>query len=237
MYTSSSAADKAASPAARGARIGLPSTSHAMNAGGVINKAPATVARVRVAVGSPLTLTRTFHVPCSAAAARASAIASGINARASAARRDRGASARAREEPPEQSVDLWVDHESVVAAPNRDRGDVGTDAAAEVHDVICARVDGRGRHCRRLPQVVGEPSLRAQSETESDLIGSADNADGRLGDAGDVALVRGWIVEGDDVVDGVRPAMGEHLAVEASMAVADEGETRGVGRVDRDAAA
>src|SRR5437879_10882288 len=107
-----------------------------MKAGGVDSTAAATVARVSVAVGSPLTLTRTFQVPCRAAAVSASAIATEIKARGSAARRDRRGSSRAREETAQKPVDLWVDDQPVVAAPNRDRRDVGADAAAEVHDVV-----------------------------------------------------------------------------------------------------
>ncbi len=76
----SSSADRAASPAASKVRPGRPETSQATTAGGVMSKAPATVARVSVFVGSPLTLTITFHVPCSAAARRARTIAIVIKA-------------------------------------------------------------------------------------------------------------------------------------------------------------
>jgi diacylglycerol O-acyltransferase / wax synthase len=45
-------------------------------------------------------------------------------------------SPRARKKPAQKPVDLGVDDQPVVAAPNGDRGDVGADAAAEVHDVV-----------------------------------------------------------------------------------------------------
>jgi diacylglycerol O-acyltransferase len=58
----------------------------------------------------------------------------------SAARRTRGAGSsrtpRTRKQPPKEPVDLRVDDQPVMAAPNGDRGDVGADAAAEVHDVV-----------------------------------------------------------------------------------------------------
>jgi WS/DGAT/MGAT family acyltransferase len=44
--------------------------------------------------------------------------------------------ARPRQKPAEEPVDLGVDDEPVVAAPNGDRGDVGSDAAAKVHDIV-----------------------------------------------------------------------------------------------------
>ena len=44
--------------------------------------------------------------------------------------------ARPRKKPAQKPVDLRVDDEPVVAAPNGDRGDVRSDAAAEVHDVV-----------------------------------------------------------------------------------------------------
>src|SRR5439155_25045611 len=113
-----------------------PTTRQAMKAVGVYSNATATVARVSVALVSPLTLTSTFQIPCRAAAASASAIATGIKARGSAARRDRRGSSRAGEETAQEPVDLRVDDQPVVAAPNRDRRDVGPDAAAEVHDVV-----------------------------------------------------------------------------------------------------
>ena len=50
-------------------------------------------------------------------------------------RRSRRAT-RPRQQAPEQPVDLGVDDHSVVAAPNGHRGDVGTEAAAKVHDVV-----------------------------------------------------------------------------------------------------
>jgi diacylglycerol O-acyltransferase / wax synthase len=61
-----------------------------------------------------------------------------------------GSSGRSREQPAEKPVDLRVANQSVVAAPNGDRGDVGSDAAAEVHDVVRTRVDGGRRHSRPL---------------------------------------------------------------------------------------
>ncbi len=60
-------------------------------------------------------------------------------------------SGRSRKQPAEKPIDLRVANQTVVAAPNGDRGDVGTDAAAEVHDVVRSRVDGGRRHRRRLP--------------------------------------------------------------------------------------
>ena len=56
-------------------------------------------------------------------------------ARASAGRRVRKP-ARTRKQPAHKAVDLRIDDQPVVAAPNGDRGDVGADAAAEVHDVV-----------------------------------------------------------------------------------------------------
>jgi len=44
--------------------------------------------------------------------------------------------ARSRQKAAKQPVDLRVDDQPVVTAPNGDRGDVGSDAAAEVHDVV-----------------------------------------------------------------------------------------------------
>ena len=44
--------------------------------------------------------------------------------------------ARPRQKPAKKPVDLGVDHEPVMAAPNGDRGDVGSDAAPEVHDIV-----------------------------------------------------------------------------------------------------
>jgi hypothetical protein len=44
--------------------------------------------------------------------------------------------ARLRQKPAKKSVNLGVDHKPVVAAPNGDRGDVRSDAAAKVHDVV-----------------------------------------------------------------------------------------------------
>jgi WS/DGAT/MGAT family acyltransferase len=55
-----------------------------------------------------------------------------------------------RKQPAQKPVDLGVANQSVVAAPNGDRGDVGTDAAAEVHDLVRPRVDGGRGHRRRL---------------------------------------------------------------------------------------
>jgi diacylglycerol O-acyltransferase len=43
---------------------------------------------------------------------------------------------RARKQPAQKPIDLGVGDQTVVAAPNGDRGDVGADAAAEVHDVV-----------------------------------------------------------------------------------------------------
>ena len=43
---------------------------------------------------------------------------------------------RAGKKPAQKSEDLRVDDQPVVAAPNGNRGDVGADAAAEVHDVV-----------------------------------------------------------------------------------------------------
>jgi diacylglycerol O-acyltransferase len=77
----------------------------------------------------------------------------------SRARRDGGSAARTRKKPAQKPVDLGVDDQAVVAAPNRDRRDVGADTAAEVHDVVRLRVDRGRRYRRRLPKVVGEPSL------------------------------------------------------------------------------
>src|SRR4029077_14731456 len=57
---------------------------------------------------------------------------------------------RATKQPPQKPIDLGVADQTVVAAPNGDRGDVGTDAAAEVDDVVGPRVDGGRRHRRRL---------------------------------------------------------------------------------------
>ena len=50
--------------------------------------------------------------------------------------RRRGPAARPRQKAAKQTVDLGVDDQPVVAAPNGDRGNVGADAAAEVHDVV-----------------------------------------------------------------------------------------------------
>ena len=47
-----------------------------------------------------------------------------------------GRAPRARKQPPKEAIDLGVDDQAVVAAPNGDRGDVGADTAAEVHDVV-----------------------------------------------------------------------------------------------------
>ena len=69
--------------------------------------------------------------------------------RASGPRRAARAS-RSRKKPAEKPVDLWVDDQPVVAAPNGDRGDVGADAAAEVDDVVGSRVNGGRRHRGRL---------------------------------------------------------------------------------------
>ena len=44
--------------------------------------------------------------------------------------------ARPRKKPAKEPVDLGVDDQPVVAAPNGDRGDVGSETAAEVHDVV-----------------------------------------------------------------------------------------------------
>ena len=44
--------------------------------------------------------------------------------------------ARPRQKAAKKPVDLGVDQKPVVAAPNGDRGDVGSEAAAEVHDVV-----------------------------------------------------------------------------------------------------
>jgi WS/DGAT/MGAT family acyltransferase len=58
----------------------------------------------------------------------------------SAGRRTRvaqgGRTPRARKQPPKEAIDLRVDDQAVVAAPDGDRGNVGADAAAEVHDVV-----------------------------------------------------------------------------------------------------
>src|SRR6266851_2526569 len=86
---SSSRAESAASPAASMLRPGRPVTSQATNAGGVVIRAPTAVARVSVFVGSPLTLTITFHVPWKAAATSARTIAIVITGT------DRGAGAQA----------------------------------------------------------------------------------------------------------------------------------------------
>jgi hypothetical protein len=47
-----------------------------------------------------------------------------------------GSSARSRQQAAQEPIDLGVDDQPIVAAPNGDRRDVGTDAAAEVHDVV-----------------------------------------------------------------------------------------------------
>jgi diacylglycerol O-acyltransferase / wax synthase len=44
--------------------------------------------------------------------------------------------ARPRQKPAKKPVNLGVDHKPIVAAPNGDRGDVGAEAAAKVHDVV-----------------------------------------------------------------------------------------------------
>src|SRR5712692_9361755 len=77
---SSRSADRPASPAASMLRPGRPVISQATNAGGLITTAPATVARVSVLVGPPLTFTITFQGPCIAAATSARPIAIAINA-------------------------------------------------------------------------------------------------------------------------------------------------------------
>jgi diacylglycerol O-acyltransferase / wax synthase len=51
-------------------------------------------------------------------------------------RATRSSPARPRQQPSQKPVDLGIDDQPVVAAPNGDRGDVGADAAAEVHDVV-----------------------------------------------------------------------------------------------------
>src|SRR5260370_27942039 len=51
------------------------------------------------------------------------------------------ASRSTRKQPAQKPVDLGIDNHPVVAAPNGDRGDVGPDAAAAVHDVVGRRVD------------------------------------------------------------------------------------------------
>jgi diacylglycerol O-acyltransferase len=51
-------------------------------------------------------------------------------------RRGRKSAPRTHKKPAQKPVDLRVDDQPVVAAPNGDRGDVGADAAAEVHDVV-----------------------------------------------------------------------------------------------------
>jgi diacylglycerol O-acyltransferase len=50
--------------------------------------------------------------------------------------RRRRPTARPSQKPAKKPVDLGVDDQPVVAAPNGDRGNVGADAAAEVHDVV-----------------------------------------------------------------------------------------------------
>jgi WS/DGAT/MGAT family acyltransferase len=60
------------------------------------------------------------------------------------------ASRSTRKQAPQKPVDLGIDNQPVVAAPNGDRRDVGPDAAAEVDDVVGARVDGGRRHRGRL---------------------------------------------------------------------------------------
>src|SRR4029077_6109595 len=57
---------------------------------------------------------------------------------------------RATKQPAQKPIDLGIADQTVVAAPNGDRGDVRTDAAAEVDDVVGPRVDGGRRHRRRL---------------------------------------------------------------------------------------
>jgi diacylglycerol O-acyltransferase len=47
-----------------------------------------------------------------------------------------GRAARPRKKPAKKPVHLGVDHQPVVAAPNGDRGNVGSEAAAEVHDIV-----------------------------------------------------------------------------------------------------
>jgi diacylglycerol O-acyltransferase / wax synthase len=47
-----------------------------------------------------------------------------------------GASTRPRKKPAKKSVDLRIDDQPVVAAPNGDRGDVGSKAATKVHDSV-----------------------------------------------------------------------------------------------------
>jgi WS/DGAT/MGAT family acyltransferase len=64
--------------------------------------------------------------------------------------RKSAASRSTRKQAPQKPIDLGIDNQPVVAAPNGDRGDVGPDAAAEVHDVVGSRVDGGRRHRGRL---------------------------------------------------------------------------------------
>jgi diacylglycerol O-acyltransferase len=47
-----------------------------------------------------------------------------------------GRSSRPRKKSPKKAVDLGIDDQPVVAAPNGDRGNVRTDAAAKVHNVV-----------------------------------------------------------------------------------------------------
>ena len=63
------------------------------------------------------------------------AAAPGGRSAGSAGRRVRSPS-RTRKKAAQKPVDLGVDEEPVVAAPNGDRGNVGADAAAKVHDVV-----------------------------------------------------------------------------------------------------
>jgi WS/DGAT/MGAT family acyltransferase len=60
------------------------------------------------------------------------------------------ASRSTRKQPAQKPIDLGIADQTVVAAPNGDRGDVGTDAAAEVHDFVGSRVDRGRRHRGRL---------------------------------------------------------------------------------------
>ena len=50
--------------------------------------------------------------------------------------RRRSRASRAKKKPAEKPVDLGVHHEAVVTSPNGDRGNVRSEAAAEVHDVV-----------------------------------------------------------------------------------------------------
>ena len=56
--------------------------------------------------------------------------------RATRAPRRSGRAARPRKQAAKDAVDLRIDDQPVVAAPNGDRGDVRTEAAAKVHDVV-----------------------------------------------------------------------------------------------------